>query len=238
MELIIYVLMLFIFLNCIVKLSMWRWWQRLIYSSALGGFVLWSERYAVLQSKTQIADYLQNAVALQNMAIVVTLESVLSFAYIATYFQGSTSAVATPSFMRRATQAVNLVSGAGGGLLLMFPVLFYLLTQAIFALTGVDFGTTSMLIAAVAFLLVPLLAEGAKWLLPEADGRIEVQLLLSIFVCVLGLLSTQNGKMIYAAKDEPLDINMICIALATFALLFAVGVAYGRLRWHLSQRRA
>ena len=87
MEQIIYVLLLFIFLNCVMKLSLWQWWQRFIYSLALGGFAYWSMDYAMLQSKTRIADYLQNTAVLQNMAIIVTIESVFCLAFTLTYLQ-------------------------------------------------------------------------------------------------------------------------------------------------------
>ncbi|MEO5108221.1 hypothetical protein ABH015_23800, partial [Bacteroides ovatus] len=75
MELIIHILMLFIVINCSFKLSFWKLWQTVIYSLIAGLFVAGTWQYAILQSKTQIADYLQNTEALQNMAIIITLES-------------------------------------------------------------------------------------------------------------------------------------------------------------------
>ena len=73
MELIIHILMLFIVINCSFKLSFWKLWQTVIYSLIAGLFVAGTWQYAILQSKTQIADYLQNTEALQNMAIIITL---------------------------------------------------------------------------------------------------------------------------------------------------------------------
>ena len=70
MELIIHILMLFIVINCSFKLSFWKLWQTVIYSLIAGLFVAGTWQYAILQSKTQIADYLQNTEALQNMAII------------------------------------------------------------------------------------------------------------------------------------------------------------------------
>ena len=81
MELIIHILMLFIVINCSFKLSFWKLWQTVIYSLIAGLFVAGTWQYAILQSKTQIADYLQNTEALQNMAIIITLESALCFGY-------------------------------------------------------------------------------------------------------------------------------------------------------------
>lgn len=87
MELIIHILMLFIVINCSFKLSFWKLWQTVIYSLIAGLFVAGTWQYAILQSKTQIADYLQNTEALQNMAIIITLESALCFGYCVAFLR-------------------------------------------------------------------------------------------------------------------------------------------------------
>ena len=71
MEQIILILMLFIAINCVFKLSLWRWWQVSIYALAVAAFVVLSCPQAILQSKTQIADYLQDTEAMQDMAAKV-----------------------------------------------------------------------------------------------------------------------------------------------------------------------
>ena len=88
MEQIILILMLFIAINCAFKLSLWRWWQAGIYSLIMAVFTVLAYPYAILQSKTQIADYLQNTEALQNMAVIITLESALCFGFCVTYLRG------------------------------------------------------------------------------------------------------------------------------------------------------
>lgn len=80
--------MLFIVINCSFKLSFWKLWQTVIYSLIAGLFVAGTWQYAILQSKTQIADYLQNTEALQNMAIIITLESALCFGYCVAFLRG------------------------------------------------------------------------------------------------------------------------------------------------------
>ena len=77
MQLIISVLILFILINCVLKLSFWRIWQAALFGAVCGAFVIATYPYAILQSKTQLADYLQNTTALQNMAVIITLESVV-----------------------------------------------------------------------------------------------------------------------------------------------------------------
>ena len=66
MQLIISVLILFILINCVLKLSFWRIWQAALFGAVCGAFVIATYPYAILQSKTQLADYLQNTTALQK----------------------------------------------------------------------------------------------------------------------------------------------------------------------------
>ena len=213
MELIIHILMLFIVINCSFKLSFWKLWQTVIYSLIAGLFVAGTWQYAILQSKTQIADYLQITEALQNMAIIITLESALCFGYwwaeLLRWY---------PS-------------------LLLFPVLFYYLTEAIFRLPGVDFSVTAWSLAGIVVIAIPLLSRLMKYLVPEDDLRLEVHFLVSLFICILGLLTTVNGKTTYAATEEALNWKAIILSIGLFVVLFLIGFAWNKLKWPLLQRR-
>ena len=66
MELVISILILFILVNCLLKLSFWKGWQAALFGLICGIFITATYPVAILQSKTQLADYLQNTVALQN----------------------------------------------------------------------------------------------------------------------------------------------------------------------------
>ena len=131
MEIIISILVLFIVVNCILKLSFWRGWQAAVFGLVCGVFVAATYPYAILQSKTQLADYLENTVALKNMAVIVTLESVVCFAYCIAVLQGA----------RRQRWWMRLLKWYPS--LLLFPVLFYLQTELIFGFPGADFTTIS-----------------------------------------------------------------------------------------------
>lgn len=220
--------MLLILLGCVFKLSPWKFWQRLIYSLALGAFTWRSVRYAVLQSKTQPADYLQNTSALQTMAILVTIESAVGLAFSLFWLNGSCRQPARWFHPSRLPWRYPS--------LLMFPVVFYLLTQTIFAAVGVGFQTTAGLFAASVAVLLPLLSEGVKRLLPDETSRVEVHLLLLVFVCILGLLSTQNGRMIYAVKETPVNWQSLALTLAFFLLLAIVGFLLNKIKWRFNRK--
>ena len=129
MELIIHILMLFIVINCSFKLSFWKLWQTVIYSLIAGLFVAGTWQYAILQSKTQIADYLQNTEALQNMAIIITLESALCFGYCVAFLRGLYGkknlwwaalfrAVGDSKVSMKVSLVANLVNIAGNAILI------------------------------------------------------------------------------------------------------------------------
>lgn len=118
--------MLFIVMNCVLKVSFWKWWQAALFGVVCGVFVAATYPYAILQSKTQIADYLGHTVALQDMAVVITIESVICFAYCVAVLRGW--------FGQREKWWVKPLKWYPS--LLVFPVLFYLQTELIFSFPG------------------------------------------------------------------------------------------------------
>lgn len=244
MELIIYALIIFIILGCSLKLSLWPWRGRMAFGALVAAFVECAGEAAMSQSKTQIADFLQNTAALQNMAVIVTIESAVCFAFVICWLQGvyerayerQTDTKATETggnrLRKRAIQtrpAVILRRLSTTLLhcypsLLMFPVAFYLLTQAMFTAVGTDFAVTIHAMAATMFIGLPLMAGGMKWLLPSDESRVEMLLIVACFVCVLGLASTENSSIIYKVKETPLDVKTLAAVLALFAVLFVAGM--------------
>lgn len=224
--------MLFVVLTCATKLSLWAWWQRFVFSALLAGFVWRSEQYAVLQSKTQLADLLQNTEALQNIAVLVTIETAFNFGFCVYWF---TSAYDKKESVKHRSRAVLATFLKYYPSLLIFPVMFYVLTQTIFTAVGVDFGLSTMAVAIATLLLLPLLAEGMKWVVRDAEGRVETLLVLSCLVCVLGLATTVTSKMIYRSNETPTDWKMVSLAIGIFAILFAAGYFGSKLKWHFKK---
>lgn len=226
MEQVLFVLMLFIVINNAVKLSFWKWWQVGLFSLIAAASVVVMYPYAILQSKTQIADYLQNIGALQNMAILVTAESAIGFGFCVAYLRGV--------YGKKKPWWRQLLWWYPG--LLLFPVLFYVLTEFIFLMTGVSFTTTTYVIAATVLVLLPLIAKVMAWFVPESDLRIELHFLISLFICILGLLSTVNGQTVYTPQEEPINWNAVLLSLVLFAVLFTLGFAWNRIKYPLIQR--
>ena len=226
MEYIILILILFIFINTILKLSYWKWWQSVIFGFICGVFILFIYPIAISQSKTELAAYLNNPKVMQDLAVLVTLESII---YIAFCFMAMQQL-----YTRTIRRWVKLLFWYPG--ILVFPVLFYVLTNTIFNFPGVDFTTIAYTLAGGVFVLFPLLSIGIKWVLPEKELRLEVQFLISLFVTITGLISTENGNTVYSAVNEPSDIKALSVALGLFLLLFAVGYGWNKLKWRFKHK--
>ena len=227
MQLIISVLILFILINCVLKLSFWRIWQAALFGAVCGAFVIATYPYAILQSKTQLADYLQNTTALQNMAVIITLESVVCFAYCIAVLRGW--------FGQQERWWVKPLKWYPS--LLVFPVLFYLQTELVFSFPGTSFSAISYAFAAAVVVLFPLLCHLFRLLLPEKEMRLETHFLVSLFVCIIGLLTAVNGNVTYPAVDEPTNWRALGFAFGLFLVLFVLGALWNRIKWIVLQKR-
>ena len=219
--------MLFIVMNCVLKVSFWKWWQAALFGVVCGVFVAATYPYAILQSKTQIADYLGNTVALQDMAVIITIESVICFAYCVAVLRGW--------FGQREKWWVKPLKWYPS--LLIFPVLFYLQTELIFSFSGVSFTALSYGLAVAVAVLLPLLCAFFRYLLPEKDLRLEVHFLVSLFVCIIGLLTTVNGNVTYQAVEEPTNWKALAVSFGLFLILFLIGMVWNKLKWIVLQKR-
>jgi len=225
MEYIILILFLFIIINTILKQSYWKWWQSAILGLVCGIFIQLVYPYAINQSKSELGDYLNNTKIMQDMAVLVTLESVL---YLGFCFAGLRRLYGTkPRFW------MKLLDWYPG--LLIFPVLFYLLTNLIFSLPGVDFRLIAYSFAGAVVVLFPLLSRGIKYFLPEKELRLEVQFLVSLFVGIIGLICTVNGNVTYEAVKEPLNVKALLVATGVFLFFFLIGYLWNKYKWRFKK---
>lgn len=227
MELILQILMLFVFISCLLKMSFWKLWQAAIFGLICAVFVLGTYKFAIMQSKTQLTDYLQNVKILQDAAVLVTIDSAICFAFCI--------AALREMFGRKTKRWVKPLYWYPG--LLIFPVLFYLLTQLIFGLPGTQFTTIAWGLAGTVFVCLPLLSRAVKWLFPERDFRLEVYFLVTLFVCIIGLITTVNGNVTYAAVDEPLNVKALLMSLGIFVVTFVIGFLWNKFKWKMKRRK-
>ncbi|MDR3094328.1 MAG: hypothetical protein LBU62_06795 [Bacteroidales bacterium] len=226
MEIIIQVLMLFIGINCILKLSFRKLWQTIVFGFLCAIFIIGVCPFAILQSKTQLADFLNNTRVMQDTAVLITIESVICFGFC--FF----SLREIPG-RKKGKGWITILDWYPG--LLIFPVLFYVLTQIIFSQSGTSFTLISCLFAGGVFAGLPLLTWLVKRLYPEKEFRLELHFLVSLFVCITGLITTVDGTVTYAAVNETFNAKAIVVSATLFVVLFLTGFGWNRIKWRIKK---
>jgi hypothetical protein len=180
MTYILYILAALIFTNAVIKLSFWRWWQQALFGLACGAFVVAIYPSAIGQSKTQIAAYLSDRSMMQDMAVLLTVEAVVCLMFCFTAMRALYGA-GRSRWKRRLLEAYPC--------LMLFPALFYVLTELVFSMPGTAFESIAYGWAATVALALPALSRLAALILPEKELRLELHFLFSLMICVLGLLT-------------------------------------------------
>ncbi len=194
-----------------------RWWWVWAAVVAVGTGLAWP--LAATQSKTQLADFLQNPVMMGDTAVLLTLEVVLMLAWCLTDGQ---PAAGRWRWMRKVV----------GGMLALFPgvvsllAIFSLLTYLVFSLTGTAFALISWGLAAAVLLAMPALTWLLRLLLPERELRLELLFMLNLGIGALGIVATVNGRTAVEGTASP---NLA--QLAALVALCLAGTASGWLIW-------
>ncbi len=228
MALIIQILILFIFINTIFKLSFWKWWQSAIFGLLCAFFMIFSCQWAILQSKTQLSDYLSNQQAMQNMAVLITLEAMIGIAFCFSAFRSNQTQKSFFSWNKFLLRYPGL---------LLFPALFYVLTQTIFLLPGNEFSHISYLSGAVVAIAIPGLSLMVKKFYPTKTVRLEIHFIICLFACIIGLITTVKGNVSNAAVETNFDIQALLLSAGIFLLFFITGIYIHKWKWVCCHKR-
>lgn len=216
MDTIVLILILLTAFNFLLKQTFWK---PVAVGAAAGIatiFVILLWPYAIEQSKTQIADWLSDNQLMLDTSVVLTLEIVVQMAFCLLAVH-----VANYSPVKnRMMVAYRLLYWFPG--VLIIPVLFFGLTQAIFSFPGVSFKLIARLFGLFVFVVIPLGRWLIKWLLPEEDLRLELFFLTNALVAILGIIATVNGR---TAVEGVGDVDWS--ALTGCVVLFLVGAIAG-----------
>lgn len=220
---VIAILTAFIVINVVLKLSFWKLWQQALWAAIAFLFIWLATDFASEQSQVALDAMLNNPTVLSNITVLLTIETAVCMAFcftsLRTLFKG------TQSRWNRVLQWYPN--------LLLFPALFYVLTQSIFYFTGISFGYIALGVGTATFLTIVGGAWGMKRLLPEEDIRLELHFLLSLLITLLGLIGTANGQILYVPETEPLNLKVLGTTFLFFALLFGIGFVLSKLYWRI-----
>ena len=223
MELVVQILLLFIIVASVLRLSFERGWIiPTLFAVVAAVFVYLTYPYAIEQTKTGLAAYIADRSLREYAAIFISLDVALIVAY-------SFSRLSHPRGRRGRVIAFLLRLYPG---VLIFPVLFYLQSTLIFALPGMDFGVVSLLLAAGTVVLL----LGLTFLLPEEEQRLEVLFLVELFVFILGIIASVDETIRMAPTESPIQWSGLVLTLGIGLLCFAVGYFAPRIRRSLKHK--
>ncbi|MDO4692006.1 MAG: hypothetical protein Q4A64_03935 [Porphyromonadaceae bacterium] len=232
MELIVQFLMLLVCLVASVKLSHAPKWASWVYALVVGIFIFMTSDLASSQTRAGIGGYIEHRELREYIAILVTLESMLFVLFTFISFRRDQGKERRCPMLRRWMQEILTFYPP----LLVFPALFYAQTNLIFAMPGVDFERLSIVFAMAMALFFVLMPSLMRYLLPEREMRLEILFLSSLFIFVLGLITTVDDKMTYAAPEYELPWRGLALALGLFAICFVLGMLMPPLKRLITKR--
>lgn len=218
MQQILYVIMFFIVLSFVVKLSFRPAWVIALTGLLLGVFVLLVGSYAPQQSKTQLADLLNNPSLMLDISVWISLESLLGIAFCFVTLRSITGSKWKYAYL------LNAYPG-----LLILPILFWFITQIVFAFPGTDFTFITRTIAGTATAGIIGLTFFIKWLIPEKSIRLEILFISWVFILILGIISTVNGRPLVQGNHD-INLPALLTLVAMGAGFFLVGFAWFHIR--------
>lgn len=213
MQQILYVIMFFIVLAFVVKLSFRPAWVIALTGLLLGVFALAAGSYAPQQSKTQLTDLLNNPALMLDISVWISLESLLGIAFCFVTLRSITGSKWKYAYL------LNAYPG-----LLILPILFWLTTQTVFAFPGTDFTFITRSIAGTATAGIIGLTFFIKWLIPEKSIRLEILFISWVFILILGIISTVNGRPLVQGTHEtnlPALLTLTAMVTGFFLMGFA-----------------
>lgn len=221
MEIVVIIIMLLVGFSFVLKLTCQRPAARIAVSAVAAVFVLLACDSASSQSKTQIADWLEQPALMLDVAVLLTVDVAFQICFCVLAAK-AIAGVVSPA-RRLAIAVCRYVPG-----LLIFPVLFAMLTALIFALPGVEFSRIAQAAALGLLVVAPLLAAGLKWLVPEPDIRLEVIFMVNLLIAALGVVATVNGRTAVVGTNS-VEWGALAGVAAILACGFVAGIFINRL---------
>lgn len=195
METVVVIIMIAAAVSFIIKLTYHSPWGMLLLSLIAGGWVVMTFGFAAEQSKTQISDWLQTPGLMLDTSVWLTADVAFQICFCILCACKLCGAL---KGRERIFYAICLwVPG-----LLIFPVLFALLTEVIFSLPGTDFAVIGWSLGVAISIAGPALAFGIKYLFPEPEIRVELLFMINVLIGALGIVATVNGRTATAGTNS------------------------------------
>ena len=208
--------MILVCFNFLLKQTFSGWRSMAITTVILALFAAMMWHVDIEQSKTQIADWIENTELMRNISVILSLDAIIQLAFGIMAVQKSEQ-----KETKRSVKIFKKFLKHYPGLLI-FPVTFGILIELIFMLPGTSFSLIAYLLAASILIIVPVGSRLLRTLLPESDLRLEILFLSNVLVAMIGVIATVNGD----TQNKPAD-NVDFYALSGVVLLLMAGIVAG-----------
>lgn len=221
METVVIIIMALVSFSFILKLTFHRPAGAVLLASVAAVTMILTYNEAASQSKSQIADWLQNPGLMLDTSVWLTIDVA---------FQLCFCSICAKSVFGRLSKKESIAYGICLWIpgLLIFPVLFAVLTQLIFAMPGTDFALIGWISAGVLLIATPLMGWGIKWLLPESDLRLELMFIINLLIVALGVVATVNGRTA-AVGTNAVEWDALIGVFALLFIGFVTGIFYNKI---------
>lgn len=201
------IIMLLVSLSFMLKLACQPIAGRVTECVICGTFILMALEYALGQSKTRIADSLQNPELMLDMAVLLTIDVFIQITYCITDAKRISG-----DMMSRKDNILDILTLWFPGIL-VFPTLFALLVETIFAFPGQNFNTTAYILTGTVIVAGILLPTLIKKLIPEEDLRLELIFMVNVLIAILGVVASVNGRAAVAGVNDVELMPLLGVAL-------------------------
>ena len=226
METAVIVLMALVLFNFVLKLSFLHIRETMTLAVVALLVVALSWPLAIEQSRTQIADWLNNQQQMLDTAVLLTVDTALQLVFCFS-MAGELAGEAKNNKQKVRHMLLTYFPG-----LTVFIVLFSLLVWVIFAFPGTDFQLVAWALGTAIAIAIPCLSYLTKWMLPEKDIRLELLFIGNIATGILCIVTTVNGKTAVTGNTEIDWKSLLLVASVTLA-----GAAAGMAIRHIRQNR-
>lgn len=221
METVVIIIMALVSFSFILKLTFHRPAGALILVIAAASVIIFTYDEAASQSKSQIADWLQNPAMMLDTSVWLTIDVAFQLCFCSIcakkYFGG---------LSKKESIVYRICLWFPG--LLIFPVLFAALTQLIFAMPGTDFALIGWFSAGVLLVATPIIVLNIKRILPETDIRVELLFIINLLIAALGIVATVNGRTA-AVGTNAVEWDALTGVFALLIIGLVTGVIYNKI---------
>lgn len=196
MDTVILIIMVLTGCSLILKLTYLPIYGRVIICLVSGLYIVLTRDFASVQSKTQIAEWIQNPGLMLDIAVLLTIDVAMQI----TFCILQAKKISGDKLSRMELIVCQTTLWFPG--ILIFPTLLALLVEVIFSFPGIDFDTLAWTLGGTVFVIGVGLSFLIKDIIPEKDLRLELIFMVNSLIALLGVVATVNGRTAVTGTNE------------------------------------